>query len=187
MQPNSMADSIKKFAIDLNNDAPKPSRFSFKEFMGNSKLEHYQSIRGGTFFEKVLKDMIRVSTNCTLINRKFAKGKQIDLLFTNKLVKTAYYFEVRTNIDNDTEKTPATAYKIEEVRKHISSLSEYSGYTVVYGILCPTNLSESGITYGKNINVYSLSDFLGFIGTPVSELSDIVKSIRELYSDCLKQ
>lgn len=183
MQAQILVDEIKKFSIEVNKDVPKLSRFSFKQFMELPDLEHYMSIRGGNFFEAVLKNMVQSCSDCLLIQKKFVSGKQIDLLFINKLLQKIFYFEVKTNINTDSEKTPATATKISEVRRHLESLGEYSQYDLVYGMLCPTNIDERGISYNSDIRVYSLSEFLDFISvshTP-SELQKVVDSIRLLY------
>jgi hypothetical protein len=186
MDASTLKSKIASFDITINTDPPKASRFAFKQFMGID-LPHYMCIRGGYFFEDVLKNMVAVSTDCTLVAKKFLGHKQIDLLFINKKTMAIYYFEVRTNIDNDTEKKPATAGKIEEVRKHISSMGEYAKYHLIHGVLVPTNVDESGVNYGANTKAYSFDDFLGFIGVKHtnSELQEIVKSVRKLYTDQL--
>lgn len=183
MQAQNLVDEIKKFSVEVNRDMPKLSRFSFKQFMELPELEHYMSIRGGNFFEVVLKKMVQSCTDCLLVQKRFVSGKQIDLLFINKSLQKIFYFEVKTNINTDSEKTPATATKISEVRHHLELLGEYNQYDLVYGILCPTNIDERDISYNSDIRVYSLSEFLDFIGVShtSSELQKIVESIRLLY------
>ena len=56
------------------------------------------------------------------------KSKDIDLLFKNKKTKTIHYRELKSNIELDTEKLPATYNKIVKINEYVKR--EYPDYDV---------------------------------------------------------
>ena len=49
------------------------------------------------------------------------KSKDIDLLFKNKETKTIHYRELKSNIELDTEKLPATYNKIVKINEYVKT------------------------------------------------------------------
>jgi hypothetical protein len=118
--------------------------------------------------------------NCEVLEKPYANKRQLDLLFLNHQSQTINYFEIKTNIDSDAEKLDAVAQKIAEVEKHFKA-STYLNYTFQSGILCPTNVSDSGLTYSKaKLPIFSLRDFINClnIGITEQELAEMVELIR---------
>lgn len=86
------------------------------------KLASSQSImiKIGNIFEEVINDYIKdvIKKNSQFSFLRFKCKKQIDLVF--KKNKTIYYFEIKSNINLDTEKTIKTKDKLEEIEELLS-------------------------------------------------------------------
>jgi hypothetical protein len=179
MDAQILIDKIDNFDIPANTKPPKPDKYSVKKFM-NIDLSGSHSIRAGYFFEHFLKNVVSTSGYCHLFDDRFLNGNQIDLFFINNKTGILYYFEVKTNVNNDSEKVLAVIDKINSVIK----AKEISAKEFKYGILCPTNINEKNTFYkNSNIQIYSLSEFLDFVGIIYTkeQLQNIVFKLRNKY------
>ena len=61
------------------------------------------------------------------------KSKDIDLLFKDEVEKVIHYREMKSNLELDTEKLPATYEKIQMITKYVEK--QYSGYKVDSSLL----------------------------------------------------
>tara|TARA_Y100001963_G_C6759172_1_gene438519 strand:- start:907 stop:1500 length:594 start_codon:yes stop_codon:yes gene_type:complete len=61
------------------------------------------------------------------------KSKDIDLIFKNEETKAIYYRELKSNLELDTEKLPATYEKILKITEYLER--EYKGYEVDSSVL----------------------------------------------------
>ena len=61
------------------------------------------------------------------------KSKDIDLLFADTVNKIIYYRELKSNIELDTEKLPATYQKVDKIKDYVST--EYPEYKIDFSIM----------------------------------------------------
>ncbi len=61
------------------------------------------------------------------------KSKDIDLIFKNEETKTIHYRELKSNLELDTEKLPATYEKIVKITEYLER--EYKGYEIDSSVL----------------------------------------------------
>jgi len=61
------------------------------------------------------------------------KSKDIDLIFKNEETKTIHYRELKSNLELDTEKLPATYEKIAKITEYLER--EYEGYEIDSSVL----------------------------------------------------
>ena len=108
-------------------------------FWGEKVSEHSFYIKVGRNFEKWFKYVVKHSKGFELlpdgVTKKVINGKSkdIDLLIKNEKTKTIFYRELKSNLELDTEKLPATIDKVTLIRKYLSKT--YKGYNVDCGIL----------------------------------------------------
>ena len=180
---------LRNIHFEVNTKKSISTQFSFKKFMGLSNLPQGLSVRGGYFFEKILKEIVNLTENCDVIPISHYVKNQLDLVFVNHLTKTIYYFEIKTNIENDSEKITAVKSKMLNIKNNISNIDnikDYIDYELICGLLCPTKVFNEEATtskYGKDTTVYSLSDFLKFcsISTDTFNISNLIDLIISKY------
>ena len=130
-------------------------------------------VKLGKFGEDFTKEIIKETENFELLPcgiKKFVDNtkKDIDLFFKYIKKKIIYYYELKSNINLDSEKLPATVNKCEEIKKHLKN--EYKDYKIVYGILNWMEYDKKNLNKkkknlvkkytNKNIVIYYFSDFM---------------------------
>lgn len=124
---------VLKTIIDKKKNKHKKSNGSLLELL--PKLASSQSImiKLGNIFEEVInkyiKEIIKNNSDYSYLN--FKCKKQLDLVFRKK--NTVYYFEIKSNINLDTEKTIKTKDKLEEIEELL--LLKYPNYLIKCKIL----------------------------------------------------
>lgn len=141
---------INESNIDYIKDANEDS-FNISKLLG-IVLSHSQSVRAGNLFQKIVKDIVK-SAGGQLIPVQFADvynvgetkqnkdKKDIDIWF--KIDNKMYYFEVKTNMNLDSEKSRATDKKVSDIANWISQ--EYPGYEVISGVISCWYEKEVGL------------------------------------------
>jgi len=108
-------------------------------FWGNKISEHSFYIKVGRNFEKWFKFVAEHSDGFELlpdgVTKKVVKGKSkdIDFIIKSEKLKTIYYRELKSNLELDTEKLPATIDKVTFIEKYLNK--NYPGYKIDCGIL----------------------------------------------------
>lgn len=153
--------------------------FNIKKLLGVN-LTQSQSIKFGNTFQNIIKD-IATSVGAEVLTQQFAdvygvgdtksnKGqKDVDIWF--KLNNKMYYFEAKTNLDLDSEKSKATDSKVEAISSWMKT--NYPEYEVVSGVLSCWYTKETGLPV-KVKNVVYMEDFF--------KLLDIEFSKEEYYN-----
>ena len=105
------------------------------------------------------------------------KSKDIDLLFKDENSKFIYYRELKSNLELDTEKLPATYNKIKKVKKYLSE--KYKGYEIntallhwgVYepSVLCSTYRGRKKSCKKMGVEVTYPIDFFKLLSVNISE------------------
>lgn len=174
---------IKSIIINESNinslkDESKDS-YNIKKLLG-VELTQSQSIRFGNTFQKIIKDIIK-SAGGQVIPTQFAdvynvgetkqnKGKKdVDIWF--KLNNKMYYFEAKTSLDLDSEKSKATDNKVSDIS--VWMRSNYSDYEVISGVLSCWFKKETGLPV-KVKNVFYMEDLF--------KILDIEMTSDEYYS-----
>lgn len=152
--------------------------FNIKKLLGVN-LTQSQAIRFGNMFQNFIKDVI-TSAGGEVVNQQFAdiygtgtksnKGKKdVDIWF--KYDNKIYYFEVKTNLDLDSEKSKATDSKVDAISSWMKS--NYKDCDVVSGVLSCWYTKETGLPV-KVKNVFYMGDLF--------KILDIRLSSDEYYS-----
>ena len=182
--------SIKDY-INVNIESAKKEKYCLHEFLYEEECPK----RFGLYLEKAIKKYTSFLSDFEVIEKPFIKNRQADLLFIDKQNKYVYFFEIKTNINNDSEKKVSVVDKIKDIEGFIINNSlkkeDFCNYKIISGILLLTNFFECGIKYGKNknINVYSLDEYLSFVGINHKEeeivifFNNLLSLIREANKD----
>jgi len=115
------------------------------------------------------------------------KSKDIDLLFKDEVEKVIHYREMKSNLELDTEKLPATYEKIKKVTEYLEN--EYKGYTINSSLL-HWSVYESSVLPNKyrnkikecnknNVGVTYPIDLFELLSVDISE-EEYYKYFREL-------
>jgi hypothetical protein len=104
-------------------DKRENKSYNIRRLLGNQNIDQSQSIRFGNLFENWITNIIKISggelinisyinlSNNKVNNSKNKKGsKDIDILF--KFNGITYYYEVKTNLNLDSEKHKGTDTKV---------------------------------------------------------------------------
>ena len=147
--------------------------FNIKKLLG-TKLTQSQSIKFGNIFQTIIKDIVK-SKGGEVLTQKFAdvygvgetklnKGhKDIDIWFL--LDGKMYYFEAKTNLDLDSEKSKATDTKVEDITQWMKN--NYVDYEIYSGVLSCWWDKEPGLPV-KVKNVVFMKEFFEIIGVDIS-------------------
>lgn len=170
---------------DKNDDS-----FNIKKLLGVS-LTQSQSIKFGNAFQNIIKD-IATSAGAEVLTQQFAdvygvgetksnKGqKDVDIWF--KLNNKMYYFEAKTNLDLDSEKSKATDLKVEAISSWMKV--KYPEYEVVSGVLSCWYTKEIGLPV-KVKNVFYMEDLFRLLDIDFSKnqyydlMKDFGKSLNK--------
>ena len=171
----------------INNKYEKKSSGCFNELLNKDRAnvisEQSVNIKMGNVLEKSFKDFLIETDQVLVDERSKINHVQIDLLFLYKDI--IYYFEVKNNINLDTEKSKTTLNKIKKIedflkkespKKQVVSKilnSRYSGYDVEILNFIKKPLSIDDIYgYQKFFEIFDISvkqeeweSFFGQIGS----------------------
>lgn len=147
------------------------------EYLLNGKKPSRQSknIKLGRLGEYMSKELIKLNSKLELMNCGIQninnKKKDVDLIFMDIEYKIIYYYELKGNIELDTEKLPATINKCKEIE---NSLKEtYPDYKINCAIL---NWS----VYDRKILTSGLSNIKAFEngGIKIHHMEDFFNTIN---------
>ena len=196
MQNNNFITEIKKKGfqwinqmLDCKLTYTKPGSISYLIY-GEQPSEQSISIKLGRFGEYLSKELIEFTPTLQLltcgVQNVNGKKKDIDLIFKDDTHTIIYYFELKANIELDTEKIPATVSKCNTI---VSSLKEkYSNYNIICGILnwsvfdrkiLTTGLSNIKTFETAGIKIYHMKEFLNIIKVDWDE-NDYYSYFREI-------
>lgn len=108
-------------------------------FWGDKVSEQSFYIKVGRNFEKWFKFVAENSEGFELLPDGVTKevlngeSKDIDFIVLNKTDKVVYYYELKSNLELDTEKLPATINKVNVIREYLTNM--YPQYKIECGIL----------------------------------------------------
>jgi len=167
----------------------KPGSISYL-LRGEKPSEQSINIKFGHFGEFIAKEFIKSSSSLELltcgVQKINDKKKDVDLIFKHEENKKIYYFELKGNIELDTEKLPATIAKCKEIE--LSLKNTYSEYKIVCGILNWSVYDRKILTAGLSnikafenggIKIYHMGDFLEIIDVTWNE-ADFNAYFREI-------
>ena len=154
------------------------------------KLSQSQSIRFGKVFERFIKNILSskgiividetifdiYETNSTTIKNK----KDVDLLFI--LNDILYYFEIKTSLFLDSEKSKQTDIKITDITSYfVNRLNEYACKSIISGCLTCWFEYEPNMKKTIKSNVYYMKDLFNLIDVDISrnEYYDVMKKLGE--------
>ena len=150
-------------------------------WFGSQPSIHSLFIKIGRNFEKWFKYIVE---DCGMImlpdgvikNVIGNKSKDIDLLFMDNINKIVYYRELKSNLELDTEKLPATYNKINKITEYLES--EYSGYTINSSLMTWSVYEKNDLPkkYNSKINQCNIngvsvtfpSDLFNLIGCDIT-------------------
>ena len=125
-------------------------------FWGPERSEQSIVIQFGQSLQRMLIEEIDNNENFEMLRsgvQKLAgmkKKKDVDLLFRDIQANKIYYYELKANIELDTEKLPATSDKVKLLTKHLKET--YPKDEFDFGILCLTVFKQSNLKKSKLIN-----------------------------------
>jgi len=137
----SIKEKGKKWVKDNIKQVVRTQYGSLKHLLwGPITSEQSVCIKFGHFGEFIAKELIKTNPNLELLTcgvqvicKPENAKSDIDILYRNSEEKKLYYYELKGNIDLDTEKKPATIVKCKKIKKHLSKT--YKDYNITFGIL----------------------------------------------------
>jgi len=113
-------------------------------------------IKVGRNFEKWFKFIVEdcgmeILPDGVIKNVSKGKSNYIDLLFMDTKNKIVYYRELKSNLELDTEKLPATYNKIKIISDYLKN--EYKGYTIDSSLMTWAVYDESGLPKKYNSKI----------------------------------
>ncbi len=170
---------IKNLLINEKNikllEKKENTSFNVKKLLGVD-VDQSQSIRFGNLFQDFIKSLV-TSVGGVVIdvqfldvyetgNTKNNKGlKDMDIWFNFK--NKMYYFEAKTNLDLDSEKSKATDTKISDITK--SLMDNNQEVEVVAGVLSCWYEKEAGLSVKVKTNVCYIKDIFNILGIECSK------------------
>tara|TARA_R110000824_G_scaffold52435_2_gene145475 strand:+ start:2058 stop:2693 length:636 start_codon:yes stop_codon:yes gene_type:complete len=148
----------RKIVLDGGLSTTKPG--SLKHWLSGKKQPSLQSkvIKLGKFGEKLFAKMVEINPRLELLPHGIIDGivegkkKDIDLLFCDPTKKIVYYYELKANINLDTEKLPATIEKVKMIEEYLKK--EYPDHEIKSAILNWSVFSEK--VYEEDVECKSL-------------------------------
>jgi hypothetical protein len=173
----------------------KIESWNIKKLLG-IKLSQSQSIKFGFVFQYLVKKLI-ISAGGVIIDKKFIdiyntgnsgkknKGlKDVDILFSmNNII---YYFEMKTNLNLDSEKSKSTDIKVADITNWV--IANYPDNIVKAGVLSCWFKKEPNLEV-KVKNVFYMEDLFGSLNIDItreeyySVMAEYGKSILERTSN----
>lgn len=160
---NDFLDFIKEDRPGLLKPIKKKVEYNLAKLLQHD-LTHGEAIWGGHAFEQYVRMCIKNSkfelSTLRSVNLSTNKGKtkkkEVDILFTNS--KLGYYFEIKSNVNLDSEKNPTTFDKLKPIMDKIHE--EYPNLSFQNGILVPWFEYENDMPYNyKNPKITFMSNF----------------------------
>ncbi len=151
--------------LNLENQKPKSSH-SFSELLGR-QFSQSVYIKIGCVIERGLSRLLEAK-GLKITAAKEDCPAQLDILF--ELDKTVYYFELKLNVNLDTEKCKATNEKIDKVKEYL----ERKYKDVQAGILCmryPESQCYSFVKKELKYRPWGYLDFFKLIGEEMDQKS----------------
>lgn len=99
------------------------------------------------------------------------ESKDIDLLFMDTFNKVVYYRELKSNLELDTEKLPATYEKIKKITEYLRS--EYPSYRIDSSLMTWAVFEKSDLPKKYNSKIKKCSDNNVLVSFP-SDLFELV-------------
>ena len=136
---------IKEFIIEkvknIKKQIPKTEPGSIKYLLFGPQIsEQSIVVKMGKVGEEMIKKIVMETDGLELlkcgvqcINDDTLENKDLDLVWVNKNTKTIYYREAKGNMHLDSEKLPATLYKIKEIL-HTYISPKYPEYNIDVGV-----------------------------------------------------
>lgn len=183
-------ENLGKLKFNISNTPPKETKYSIKKFL-NKELPTYLSIRIGKGLEKLCKELVQFFPEFELLEIGLVEQSELDVIYISHKLKEIYYFEIKANIDHDSEKKKATIEKVAKIATHIKNNLLYKNYNLNFGVFCPTNVYEQNSYYSKkyNIKLFSLKCFIETLTRSkysTEDLNQIKNLIIELINKELK-
>jgi hypothetical protein len=157
----------------------KPGSLTYLLY-GETPSHQSKNIKLGRLGEYLSKELIKLNSNLELMNCGIQninnKKKDVDLIFMDIEYKIINYYELKSNIELDTEKLPATINKCKEIE---NSLKEtYPDYKINCAIL---NWS----VYDRKILTSGLSNIKAFEkgGVKIHHMEDFFNIIKIYWSE----
>lgn len=157
---------------------------------GERPSEQSLTIKFGKLGEYMCKELVKKNNNLDLLKCGIQKinnnNKDVDLIFKDNKKKIIYYFELKANIELDTEKVCATVDKCNEINVYLRE--QYNDYEIEFGILNWSIYNRDNLTRGlshiktfekENIKVNHIQDFLKIISLEWEE-KDYYLFFREI-------
>ena len=162
--------------------------FNLKKLLGVD-IDQSQSIRFGNLYQDWIKSLasnfgaeiidIHFMDIYKTGNVKTNKGlKDIDILF--RFNGKMYYFEAKTSLDLDSEKSKATYAKISDVTEYIKT--EYPDDEVVSGVLSCWYEKEIGLPFKLKTDAFFIKDIFNILGIEASK-EEYYELMREFGSN----
>jgi len=158
---------ITKEHIDNMNHIPKKKNKNLGDLLGK-QITQSQSVKFGKIFESFIKNiLIQLDINVfnvNLIEMNIEKNKKdVDLLF--ELGDTIYYFELKCNLNLDSEKFKVTDDKIQKIKYQLHQ--QYNKPVEGYCMTCWYD--DSNIVNKLKSQIFFMKDFFELINLDISE------------------
>jgi hypothetical protein len=157
--------------ISSINELKIKDNYNISKLINNYTLTQGQYIVIGNKLEEIIKNFIeKISIKvlpikhmvCTNSNGE-SKNIQLDLVFT--IGDCIHYFELKTNLNLDSEKNKATYDKINLVTEELKKIYPDKK---VYGNLLSTWFSRNDVTKSNKINITFMEELFELIGAKIS-------------------
>lgn len=154
--------------------------YNIRKLIDNQNLTQSDVIRFGYVFENFLKNCIRNSGNKVFdINfldvfntgTNTLKGKKNLDIFFRIGKNNIYYFESKTNVNLDSEKTKLTNHKIEQIENYISHEKKILNgeITLICGTITCWWEYEKGMTNPRTKSLYYMKDFFELLNVNITK------------------
>jgi len=155
--------------INYMNNKKEKNDFNIKKLLGKDILTQSQSIKFGIIFEKVIKEILLYNNieilNITHTSEVIKGSKQIDICFKHNDI--IYYFEIKMNLNVDSEKLKITDDKVNYIKSYISNL--YPTNEIICGILTVWYEKEKGMKIKPKTQIFYMKEIFDIIGLSNTE------------------
>ena len=178
----------------------KPGSINYLLFGKQVSMQSY-NIKFGIYGQILVKKLIEINPNLKLLDCGIqninGKKLDVDLIWLNNKDNIIIYLEMKSNIDLDTEKLPATIQKCKIIKEYYKK--KYQNYKIIYGIfhwsiyersdidIDDKNLIKKIEIIEKSLQVYHFTDFIDLIDIYWKKkdfyqyFSDIGKELTQKY------
>jgi hypothetical protein len=142
---------------------------SFTELLFPMTSAQSIAIKMGNVLERALQAFIRSNAKDLTAIEKDNIKHQLDALFSSE-DGTVYYFEIKANLNLDTEKSKEVAKKVAEIEAYLKSV--YGEKVISRALSCryntAINVKNVKRAYLNETNVFGYADFFKIFGVEVS-------------------